>query len=47
MARISGATESVGNQVRQLRITAGMSQIDLTERADLGIATLRRLEKWS
>jgi transcriptional regulator with XRE-family HTH domain len=44
MARINEVIESVGEQVRQLRIAADMSQVDLAERANLGIATLRRLE---
>ncbi|MFT8359353.1 helix-turn-helix domain-containing protein [Bifidobacterium aquikefiri] len=44
MARISEVLTSVGSQVRQLRIAADMSQADLAERANLGVATVQRLE---
>lgn len=35
---------SIGDQVRQLRIAAGLSQLELADRANVGVATLRRLE---
>lgn len=35
---------SLGEQVRQVRIAEGLSQVELADRANLGIATVRRLE---
>lgn len=44
MARISDSLRAVGAQVRQLRIAADLSQAELADRANLGVATVRRLE---
>lgn len=47
MSSTSEIHASIGEQVRQLRIAADLSQQQLAERANVGIATLRRLENGS
>lgn len=44
MGSIAETLASFGEQVRQLRILEGMSQAELAERANLGVATVHRLE---
>ena len=44
MATISEMIHSIGDQIRQLRIAAGIPQTELAAKANLGIATVRRLE---
>ncbi|WP_300767965.1 helix-turn-helix transcriptional regulator [uncultured Bifidobacterium sp.] len=44
MPRITDVLSSVGEQVRQLRIAAELSQTELAGRANIGVATVRRLE---
>lgn len=44
MTRIPDVLASVGEQVRQLRIAAELSQTELAGRANIGVATVRRLE---
>ncbi|MCI1223717.1 helix-turn-helix transcriptional regulator [Bifidobacterium tibiigranuli] len=44
MTTITDTLLSVGEQIRQLRIAADLSQADLASRANVGVATVRRLE---
>ena len=41
---IPDVIESIGDQTRQLRIAAGLSQTELAAKANIGTATVRRLE---
>ena len=44
MASIPEVIKSIGNQSRQLRIAAGLSQTELAAKANIGTATVRRFE---
>ncbi len=44
MADTTELLRSIGEQLRQLRIAEGLSQEELAARANVGVATLRRLE---
>lgn len=47
MSSIQDVLAALGEQVRQLRIAEGMSQADLADRANVGVATVQRLESGS